>query len=89
MLASSCLRPSFHEALLFIPAVAVWAAGGEGVLPHKVGHAAGFAHGVVQVAQGGGQIVQPQLFHQHTDTAFGEASLVAAVIGIFVKLHIP
>ena len=51
--------------------------------------AAGFAHGVVQVAQGGGQIVQPQLFHQHTDAAFGEASLVAAVIGIFVKHHIP
>src|SRR5699024_8507297 len=56
--SSSCLRPSFHEALLFIPAVAVWAAGGESVLPHKVGHAARLAHGVVQTAQGGGQIVQ-------------------------------
>ena len=36
---------------LFVPAVAVWSAGGDGVLPHKVRHAAGFAHGVVQTAQ--------------------------------------
>ena len=35
----------------FIPAVTVWAAGGESVLPHKVSLAAGFAHGVVQTAQ--------------------------------------
>ena len=38
--SSSCLRPSFHEAPLFIPAVAVWAARGESVPPHKIGYAA-------------------------------------------------
>src|SRR5699024_5357907 len=78
--SSSCLLHSFYDALLLIPAVEVSAAGREGVVQHKVGHAAGFAHRVVQVAQGGGQIVQPQLFHHHTDTAFGEASLVAAAV---------
>ena len=55
--SSSCLRPSFHEALLFIPAVAVWAAGGEGVLPHKISRAARFAHGVVQMAQRGSEVI--------------------------------
>jgi len=42
---------------LFVPAVAVGSAGGKGVLPHKFGHTARFAHGVVQMAQGGGQVV--------------------------------
>ena len=58
-----CYRLDKHRALLlfifllFIPAVAVWAAGGEGVLPYKVGHAAGFAHGVVQTAQRGSEVI--------------------------------
>ncbi len=74
--SSSCLRPGFHEALLFISAVAVWAAGGESVLPHKVSRAARLAHGVVEMAQGRGEVIKTELFHQHTDTAFGEASIV-------------
>ncbi len=57
-----CNIDFFHRCasrlkLLFIPAVAVWAAGGESVLPHKVGHAAGFAHGVVQTAQRGSEVI--------------------------------
>ena len=87
--SSSCLRPGFHEPLLFISAVAVRAAESKSVLPHKVSRAARLAHGVVQTAQRGSEVIQPQLFHQHTDAAFGEASLVAAVVGVFVKLHIP
>ena len=54
---SSCLRPGFHEALLFISAVAVWAAGGERILPHEVSHAARFAHRVVQTAQRGSEVI--------------------------------
>ena len=53
----SGLRLRLHEALLFIPAVAVWAAGGKGVLPHKIGHAARLAHGVVQTAQRGSEVI--------------------------------
>ena len=44
---------------LFVSAVAVGPAGGKGVLPHKICHAARFAHGVVQTAQSRGQVVQP------------------------------
>ena len=79
----------FSIPFLFVPAVAVGPAGGKGVLPHKVSRAACFAHGVVQMAQGGSQVVQPQFFHQHADAAFGEASLIAAAVRIFVKLHVP
>ena len=79
----------FSIPFLFVPAVAVGPAGGKGVLPLKICHAARFAHGVVQTAQGGGQVVQTQLLHQHTDAAFGKASLVAAAIRVFVKLHVP
>ena len=79
----------FSIPFLFVPAVAVGPAGGKGVLPHKICHTARFAHGVVQMAQGGGQVVQSQLLHQHTDAAFGKASLVAAAIRVFVKLHVP
>ena len=79
----------FSIPFLFVPAVAVGPAGGKGVLPHKICHAARFAHGVVQTAQGGGQVVQTQLLHQHTDAAFCKASLVAAAIRVFVKLHVP
>lgn len=43
--------------LLFISAVAVWAAGGESVLPHKVSRAARLAHGVVEMAQGRGEVI--------------------------------
>ena len=43
--------------LLFIPAVAVWAAGGERVLPHKISRAACLAHGVVQMAQRGSEVI--------------------------------
>ena len=42
---------------LFVPAVAVGSAGGKGILPHKIRHAARFAHGVVQMAQGGGEVI--------------------------------
>ena len=87
--SSSCLRPGFHESLLFIPAVAVRSAGSESVLPHKVSRAARFAHRVVQTAQRRSEFIKPQLFHQHTDAAFGEASFVSATVGIFVKLHVP
>ncbi len=79
----------FSIPFLFVPAVAVGPAGGKGVLPHKICHAARFAHGVVQTAQGGGQVVQTQLLHQHTDAALGKASLVAAAIRVFVKFHVP
>ena len=47
-------RPS---PLLFVPAVAVGSAGGKGVLPHKICHAARFAHGVVQTAQRGSEVI--------------------------------
>ena len=56
----------FSIPFLFVPAVAVGSAGGKGVLPHKFGHTARFAHGVVQMAQGGSQVVQTQFLHQHT-----------------------
>ena len=79
----------FSIPFLFVPAVAVGPAGGKGVLPLKICHAARFAHGVVQTAQGGGQVVQTQLLHQHTDAALGKASLVAAAIRVFVKFHVP
>ena len=79
----------FSIPFLFVPAVAVGSAGGKGILPHKICHTARFAHGVVQMAQGGGQVVQTQLLHQHTDAAFGKAALVAAAIRVFVKLHVP
>ena len=79
----------FSIPFLFVPAVAVGSAGGKGILPHKICHTARFAHGVVQMAQGGGQVVQPQFLHQHTDAALGKASLVAAAIRVFVKLHVP
>ena len=79
----------FSIPFLFVPAVTVGSAGGKGVLPHKICHTARFAHGVVQTAQGGGQVVQPQFLHQHTDAAFGKASLVAAAIRVFVKVHVP
>ena len=79
----------FSIPFLFVPAVAVGSAGGKGVLPHKICHAARFAHGVVQTAQSRGQVVQPQLLHQHTDATLGKASLVAAAIRVFVKLHVP
>ena len=64
---------------LFIAAVAVRPAGCQRVLPHEIRHAARLAHGVVQMAHGRGQIVQPQLFQQRTDAALGEPALVAAV----------
>lgn len=79
----------FSIPFLFVPAVAVGSAGGKGVLPHKICHTARFAHGVVQMAQSGGQVVQPQFLHQHTDAALGKASLVAAAIRVFVKFHVP
>ena len=79
----------FSIPFLFVPAVAVGSAGGKGVLPHKICHAACFAHGVVQVAQSRGQVVQTQLLHQHTDAALGKTSLVAAAIRVFAKFHVP
>ena len=60
-----CYRLDKHRALLlfvfllFVSAVAVGPAGGKGVLPHKICHTARFAHGVVQMAQSRGQVVQP------------------------------
>ena len=62
-----CYRLDKHRALLliyflFVPAVTVGPAGGKGVLPHKFGHAARFAHGVVQTAQGGGRLYRPSSF---------------------------
>ena len=79
----------FSIPFLFVPAVTVGSAGGKRVLPHKICHAARFAHGVVQMAQGGGQVIQTQFLHQHTDAALCKASLVAAAIRVFVKLHVP
>ena len=79
----------FSIPFLFVPAVAVGPARGNGILPHKICHTARFAHGVVQMAQSRGQVVQTQLLHQHTDAAFCKASLVAAAIRVFVKVHVP
>ena len=79
----------FSIPFLFVPAVAVASAGGKGVLPLKICHAARFAHGVVQTAQGRSQIVQPQLPHQNADTALGKPGLVAAAVGVLIKVHIP
>ena len=47
----------FPLKLLFISAVAVRSAGGESVLPHKVSCAARLAHGVVQTAQRGSEVI--------------------------------
>ena len=41
------------------------------------------------MAQGRSQIVQPQLPHQNADTALGKPGLVAAAVGVLVKVHIP
>ena len=43
--------------IAFVPAVAVGSAGGKGVLPHKICHTARFAHGVVQTAQRGSEVI--------------------------------
>ena len=42
---------------LFVPAVAVGPAGGKGILPHKICRTACFAHGVVQTAQRGSEVI--------------------------------
>ena len=55
-LDKNCALPLFIF-LLFVSAVAVWAAGGEGVLPHKISRAARLAHGVVQTAQRGSEVI--------------------------------
>lgn len=75
--------------LFLIAAVAVRAAGGKGVLPHRICRAAGLAHRIIQVAQGGREVIQAKLLHQRTDAALGEATLTAAAVGVFVKLHVP
>ena len=66
--------------LFLIAAVAVRAAGGKGVLPHRICRAAGLAHRIIQVAQGGREVIQAKLLHQRTDAALGEATLTAAAI---------
>lgn len=48
--------PAF-KLLFLIAAIAIRPAGGERILPHEVSHAACFAHGVIQMAQGGSQVV--------------------------------
>ena len=41
------------------------------------------------MAQGGRQVIQAGLFHQLTDAAAGEASLVAAAVRVFIIAHVP
>ena len=55
-LDKNCALPLFIF-LLFVSAVAVWAAGSESVPPHKIGYAARLAHGVVQTAQRGSEVI--------------------------------
>ena len=74
---------------LFISAVAVRAAGGQRVLPHKVRHAAGLAHGVVQMAHGRREIVKSQLPHKRADAALRKPPFVAAAVRVFDKVHVP
>ena len=59
------------------------------ILPHKVGHAARFAHGAIQTAQRRSEVIKPQLLHQYADAALCKAAFISAAVGIFVKLHIP
>ena len=73
-------------AALLIAAVAIWAAGGERILPHEVRRAARLAHRIVQMAHGGRQVIKPQLLHQRTDAALREARLIAASVGISFAL---
>ena len=72
-----------------IPAVAVGAAGGERVLAHEIRRAARVAHRVVEMAQRGRQIVEPQHLHQRADAAGREARLVAAAVLVLEKVHVP
>ena len=41
------------------------------------------------MAHGGRQVIKPQFLHQCADTAFCEASLITAAVGILVKVHVP
>ena len=83
-------RILFVFSLLFvIPAVAVGAAGGERVLAHEIRRAARVAHRVVEMAQRGRQIVEPQHLHQRADAAGREARLVAAAVLVLEKVHVP
>ena len=73
-------------AALLIAAVAIWAAGGERILPHEVRRAARLAHRIVQMAHSERPVIKPQLLHQRTDAALREARLIAASVGISFAL---
>lgn len=73
---------------LFISAVAVRAAGGECILPHKICRTACLCHCVIQMTHCRREVVQSQLAHQRTDAALGKASLIAASVGVFDKIHV-
>ena len=66
-----CYSASY--SFLLVPAVAVRAAGGKGILPHKVRHAARLAHGVQSKWHMAVPVIKPQLPHQRADAAFREA----------------
>ena len=74
---------------LAVAAVAAGAAGGKRVVPDKFRCAAGLGHRVVEVAQGGREIVEPKLFHQLTDAAGREARFKAGAVGIGEIVHVP
>lgn len=74
---------------LFIPAIAVRSARGKSIFAHKIRCAARLAHCVVKPTQGGRKIVKPELFHKNADTAFCKTPLIAAAVGILVKIHVP
>ena len=74
---------------LFISTVAVRTAGGECILPHKICRTACLCHRVIQMTHCRREVVQSQLAHQRTDAALGKASLLAASVGVFDKIHVP
>ena len=41
------------------------------------------------MTHGGREVIEPELFHQRADAAAGEAGLIAAAVGVFVKVHVP
>lgn len=74
---------------LFISTVAVRAAGGECILPHKICRTACLCHCVIQMTHCRREVVQSQFTHQRTDAALGKAPLIAASVGVFDKIHVP
>ena len=75
--------------LSFVAAVTVGPTGSENVFPNKIGGFPGFRHGIIQMTQGGSQVVKSQLFHQRADAALVKPCFVAAAVGVLKKVHVP